>query len=81
MLIAVIVSSLPMRTCIAVGLVVLCPLLGRSATAPGHQRRLMLLAMLTLDAVTGIWMLLQYAYEVWVWLGFSSRVPSITCVL
>ena len=62
-----------MHTCDAVGLVVLCPLLGRSATAPGHQRRLMLLAMLTLDAVTGIWMLLQYAYEVWVCLGFGFK--------
>ena len=50
--------------CGAVGVVVLSPLLGRSATAPKHQQRLMLLAMVTLDAVTGIWMLLQYAYEV-----------------
>ena len=49
----------------AVGLVVLAPLLGRSATAPQHQQRLMLLAMVTLDAITGAWMLLQYAYEVW----------------
>ena len=46
------------------GVVVLSPLLGRSATAPKHQQRLMLLAMVTLDAVTGIWMVLQYAYEV-----------------
>ena len=49
----------------AVGLVVLSPLLGRSETPPGHQRRLMLLAMILLDTITGIWMLLQYAYEVW----------------
>lgn len=53
------------HACFAVGLVVLSPLLGRSETAPGHQRRLMLLAMMILDAITGIWMLLQYAYEVW----------------
>ena len=59
-----------MLTCFAAGLVVLSPLLGRSETAPGHQRRLMLLAMLILDAITGIWMLMQYAYEVWGYLGF-----------
>lgn len=60
-----------MYACSAVGLVVLCPLLGRSATAPVHQRRLMLLAMVTVDAVTGLWMLLQYAYEVWVCIGYG----------
>ncbi len=54
----------PVLMCDAVGLVVLSPLLGRSATAPKHQQRLMLLAMVILDAITGIWMLLQYAYEV-----------------
>lgn len=54
----------PVLTFDAVGLVVLSPLLGRSATAPKHQQRLMLLAMVILDAITGIWMLLQYAYEV-----------------
>ena len=49
---------------LAVGVVILAPVLGRSATAPGHQQRLMLLAMVILDAITGIWMLLQYAFEV-----------------
>ena len=62
--------------CFTVGLVVLSPLLGRSETAPGHQRRLMLLAMMLLDAVTGIWMLLQYAYEVW---GLLGTVQCLSC--
>ena len=63
--------------CDAVGLVVLSPLLGRSATAPKHQQRLMLLAMVILDAITGIWMLLQYAYEVCT--DCSSLAAHLSC--
>ena len=48
----------------AVGVVCLGPLLGRSATAPPHQQRLLLSAMILLDAVAGLWILLQYAFEV-----------------
>ncbi len=65
----------PVLVCDAVGLVVLSPLLGRSATAPKHQQRLMLLAMVILDAITGIWMLLQYAYEVCI--NHSSLLAEI----
>ena len=61
---AVTVVSVDVVVFLAVGVVVLGPLLGRSATAPHHQQRLMLLAMVILDAITGIWMLLQYAFEV-----------------
>lgn len=61
----------------AVGVVVLSPL--RSATAPQHQQRLMLLAMVILDALTGIWMLSQYAYEVctcsFILGGFTGELP------
>ena len=48
----------------AVGVVCLGPLLGRSATAPPHQQRLLLSAMILLDAIAGLWILVQYAFEV-----------------
>lgn len=49
---------------LAVGVVCLGPLLGRSATAAPHQRRLLLTAMILLDAITAVWILAQYAFEV-----------------
>lgn len=47
----------------------------------------MLLAMMILDGITGIWMLLQYAYEVWALLGsvqglsYHNALMCNTCKL